>query len=93
MSTLVDGTLLPALPKLVEAMWLDDRNKAFKLHTQFELLNGVPVRMDLTTGNTSEREVLAAATGPSPNNRDLTPGKPYAEQYWVTLQKRGGIAV
>ncbi len=56
--TLVDGTLLPALPKLVEAFWLDDRNKAFKLHTQFELLKGVPVRMDLTDGNASERDVL-----------------------------------
>ena len=56
--TLVDGTLLPALPKLVEAFWLDDRNKAFKLHTQFELLKSVPVRMDLTDGNGNEREVL-----------------------------------
>jgi len=56
--TLVDGTLLPALPKLVEAMWLDDRNKAFKLHTQFELLKSVPVRMDLTDGNANERDVL-----------------------------------
>jgi len=58
--TLVDGTLLPALPKLVEAFWLDERNKAFKLHTQFELLKGVPVRMDLTDGNGNEREVLAS---------------------------------
>jgi hypothetical protein len=56
--TLVDGTLLPALPKLVEAMWLDRKNKAFKLHTQFELLKGVPVRMDLTHGNANERAVL-----------------------------------
>ena len=66
--TLVDGTLLPALPKLVEAMWLDDRNKAFKLHTQFDLLKGVPVQMDLTAGNASEREVLAA---------NLKPGRVY----------------
>jgi len=58
--TLVDGTLLPALPKLVEAFWLDEHNKAFKLHTQFELLKGVPVRMDLTDGNGNEREVLAS---------------------------------
>lgn len=56
--TLVDGTLLPALPKLVEAMWVDDKNKAFKLHTHFELLKGVPVRMDLTDGNANERDVL-----------------------------------
>jgi hypothetical protein len=56
--TLVDGTLLPALPKLVEAMWRDDEHRAFKLHTHFELLKGVPVRMDLTDANTSERDVL-----------------------------------
>lgn len=58
--TLVDGSLLPALPRLVEAMWLDDKNRAFKLHTHFELLKGVPVRMDLTDGNGNEREVLEA---------------------------------
>jgi hypothetical protein len=59
--TLVDGSLLPALPKLTEAMWLDDKNKAFKMHTHFELLKSVPVRMDLTEGNFSEREVLAGS--------------------------------
>lgn len=62
--TLVDGTLLPALPKLVEAMWQDDHNKAFKLHTHFELLKGVPTRMDLTDANASERDVLAACLEP-----------------------------
>ena len=58
--TLVDGSLLPALPKLTEAMWLNDGNKAFKLHTHFELLKGVPVRADLTEGNGDERAVLDA---------------------------------
>ena len=59
--TLVDGTLLPALPKIVGAMWLDEDRKAFKLHTHFELLKTVPVRADLTDGNGNEREVLEAA--------------------------------
>ncbi len=63
--TLVDGTLLPALPKLVEAMWQDDQNKAFKLHTHFELLKGVPTRMDLTEANASERDVLAVCLEPN----------------------------
>jgi hypothetical protein len=58
--TLVDGSLLPALPQLAEAMWLDDEHRAFKIHTHFELLKGVPVRMDLTEGNGNEKEVLAA---------------------------------
>ena len=59
--TLVDGSLLPALPKITEAMWRDDQHRAFKMHTHFELLKGVPVRMDLTDANTSERAVLQAA--------------------------------
>jgi hypothetical protein len=58
--TLVDGSLLPALPRLAEAMWLDDEHRAFKIHTHFELLKSVPVRMDLTEGNGNEKEVLAA---------------------------------
>lgn len=58
--TLVDGTILPALPKIAGAMWLDENNKAFKGHAQFELLKGVPVRVDITDGNASEREQLAA---------------------------------
>jgi hypothetical protein len=66
--TLVDGSLLPALPKLVGAMWLDDEHKAFKLHVHFELLKTVPVRADLTDGNGNEREVLAAS---------LLPGRVY----------------
>jgi len=58
--TLVDGSLLPALPRLTEAMWLDERHRAYKMHTHFELLKSVPVRMDLTEGNGNEREVLEA---------------------------------
>jgi hypothetical protein len=62
--TLVDGSLLPALPRLVEAMWQNERNRAFKMHVHFELLKGVPVRMDLTAGNGNERQVLANAVQP-----------------------------
>jgi hypothetical protein len=62
--TLVDGTLLPVLPKLVAAMWSDKKHKAFKLHTQFELLRGVPTRMDLTAGDTGERRVLKSNLEP-----------------------------
>lgn len=62
--TLVDGSLLPALPKLVAALWRDEKHRAFKLHTHFELLKGVPVRMDLTAANTNEREVLKACLQP-----------------------------
>lgn len=56
--TLVDGTLLPALPTIVEALWIDDEHRAFKLHLHFELLKSVPVRGDLTAGQADERDVL-----------------------------------
>jgi Transposase DDE domain len=64
--TLVDGTLLKALPRLAEAMWLTTRtgtvHQAWRLHTHFELDKHVPVRMDLTHGNNSgpsdEKSVL-----------------------------------
>jgi len=60
--TLVDGTALSALPKLVKAMWHDaDGRHGVKLHTHFELLKGVPVRMDLTDSDYNERIVLQSS--------------------------------
>ena len=64
--TLVDGTLLKALPRITEAMWLTTRtgttHHAWRLHTHFELDKHVPTRMDLTVGRNSgdsdERDVL-----------------------------------
>jgi len=55
--TLVDGTLLKALPRITEAMWLTTRtgtkHHAWRLHTQFEFDKHVPLRMDLTNGRNS----------------------------------------
>jgi len=55
--TLVDGTLLPALTRIAEAMWLTTRtgtaHHAWRLHTQFHLDRHVPLRMDLTSGKNS----------------------------------------
>lgn len=55
--TLVDGTLLRALPRITEAMWLSTRtgtrHHAFRLHTQFELDRHVPTRLELTDGRNS----------------------------------------
>ena len=64
--TLVDGTLLPALSRIAEAMWLSTksgtRHYAWRLHTHFSLALHVPVRMDLTIGKNSgqsnEKNVL-----------------------------------
>ncbi len=64
--TLVDGTLIAALPKIMEASWRKakrgDGAVKWRLHTHFELLRGVPTRIDVTPhggGQYDERAVLA----------------------------------
>ena len=67
--TLVDGTLMKGLPVLMQAALADPRTaklKAkFRLHTQFDLERGVPIRIDVTEGigkgAADERAVLARA--------------------------------
>jgi hypothetical protein len=67
--TLVDGTLLRGLPVLVQAALPDPRaaklKAKFRLHTQFDLQRGVPIRVDVTEGvnrgEADERAVLAKA--------------------------------
>jgi hypothetical protein len=79
--TLVDGTLLKALPRIAEAMWLSTRSgtkhHAWRLHTQFELVKHVPLRMELTngrnSGNSDEKTVL---------RRQLQPGRCYVMDRW-----------
>jgi hypothetical protein len=63
--TLVDGTLMKALPRVAQAMWLSRKGEphhSWRLHAHFELFKGVPTRMDLTNGSGSgeadERQVL-----------------------------------
>ena len=65
--TLVDGSLIAALPKIMEASWRksSDGNGMVKwrLHTHFELLRGVPTRIDVTPnggGQHDERAMLEA---------------------------------
>ena len=67
--TLVDGTLLKGLPVLAQAAFADSRaakvKAKWRLHTQFDLERGVPIRIDLTEGNAGgefdERAVLQRA--------------------------------
>jgi hypothetical protein len=65
--TLVDGSLISALPKMMEASWLKTNEGSglvkWRLHTHFEILRGVPDRIDVTPnggGEHDERAVLAA---------------------------------
>jgi hypothetical protein len=65
--TLVDGTLLKGLPRLIQAGTRDSRTAKLeakvRLHTQFDLERGVPIRIDVTEGinrgAADERAVLA----------------------------------
>ena len=66
--TIVDGTLLKALPKTVDALWGDRNANAFKAHVQYELLKAVPVKCQLTNGKANEKTVLA---------QNLEPGRLY----------------
>ena len=58
--TAVDGTVLPALPKMVWALWKDEEHRGVKAHVHFEILKGVPVSAVITEGNGNEKTVLAA---------------------------------
>jgi hypothetical protein len=52
--TAVDGSLLPALPRMVWALWLNEHHHAAKLHLHFEVARGIPVDASITTGQGSE---------------------------------------
>jgi hypothetical protein len=56
--TAVDGSLLPALPRMAWALWKDADHKAAKMHVHFEVLRGIPIGATVTTGNDSERQQL-----------------------------------
>lgn len=66
--TAVDGSLLPALPRMVWALWMDKDHRAAKLHLEFDVLKGVPCDATLTPGASSEHEQL---------RRMLKPGRLY----------------
>jgi hypothetical protein len=51
----VDGTLLPALPRMAWALWQDSRHRAAKAHVAFEVLRGLPVDATVTAGSGAER--------------------------------------
>lgn len=55
---LVDGTLLPALPRMHWALWLNDQNRAAKLHLKFSVLRQAASDALVTTGNSCERKAL-----------------------------------
>jgi DDE family transposase len=59
--TAVDGSLLPALPKMAWALWLDQQHRAAKLHLHFDVFKGAPCYASVTDGNGNEKKQLRAA--------------------------------
>lgn len=55
---LVDGSLLPALPRMYWALWVDENNHAAKLHLKFNVLTQTACDAIITAGNTCERKTL-----------------------------------
>lgn len=56
--TAVDGSLLPALPKMAWALWNFDDKKAARLHLHFEVLKAVPVAAKITAGKSCEKKAM-----------------------------------
>ena len=69
--TLVDGSVIAALPRIMEASWRKASRGSgmvkWRLHTHFEILRGTPTRIDVTRnsgGEYDERAVLETAIEP-----------------------------
>ena len=62
--TAIDGSLLPALPKMAWALWQDAQHRAAKMHVACEVLRQVPVGVTVTAGNASERTELRRLVRP-----------------------------
>lgn len=60
----VDGSLLPALPKMAWALWQDAEHRAAKMHVAFAVIPAVPVGVTVTAGNASERSELRRLVQP-----------------------------
>lgn len=61
----VDGTLLPALPKMLWALWVDENHRAAKLHLEMDIFRHVPTEAVITHGNGNERKILRTVLKPN----------------------------
>jgi Transposase DDE domain len=68
--TAVDGSVFAALPRMVWALWMDQRHRGVKLHLHFNVFKGVPVQATLTAAAGSEITAMEKA---------LTPGLLYVQ--------------
>lgn len=63
-----DGSLLPALPRMAWALWLDSEHRAAKMHLEFNVLKGAPALARISHANAGECASLRS---------DLRPGQLY----------------
>jgi hypothetical protein len=56
--TAADGSLLPCCSRMAWALWVDENNRAAKMHVQFEVLRGIPTKVTVTEGTGAETEQL-----------------------------------
>ena len=56
--TAVDGSLLPALPRMTWATWLSPQQRAAKMHVAFEVFRWNPEKLTITEGNGNEKDQL-----------------------------------
>jgi hypothetical protein len=67
--TAVDGSLLAKLPQITQAAWQSRRHPdGWRMHTQFEILRGTPVAVEITDGRnkgpSNEKSVLRHSLEP-----------------------------
>lgn len=89
---LVDGSLLPALPRMHWALWQNDSNRAAKLHLKFTVLRQAPDDAKVTHGNSCERKALLDLV----KKGEVIVGDRYyglEYSYFSELQKRGASCV
>jgi len=81
--TLVDGSLISALPTIMEASWRKANTGKgmvkWRLHTHFELLPGVPTRIDVTPNGGGEYDERAVLTATLESDRLYVTDRGYAK--------------
>jgi hypothetical protein len=77
--TAVDGSVFDTVARVAELAWvpLKDRKRkhAYRLHTQFEILRGVPNRIEVTSANPKGEDDERAETGTGRTGPVIEQGK------------------
>lgn len=88
--TAVDGSLLPALPHMVWAVWLDEEHRAAKMPLAFEVYRGIPLQVRVTDGNAKETDQLRLMVQAG---RLYVVDRGYAEYQWFQEVVEAGSSI